>query len=1162
MASTATPLGLPQPLAFPAFSLDHAYAEHDTSHCLFACFVDSAPTSAFFDTGTTSCYIEETCVPPSKLVAYKRPLKLKGIGGKEGPVITHFVTFSLAFAASIGITTSFAITCSVCPDGTFPGQLTLGRRAIHTLGVSHLPGCDDIRLLNLPGKPLLSPSKDATAWLKQSSFAVQSAEENSKYDATEVAARIAAIRRLKKQFAHSFEHENLAGSTTSATHGRVVHDIKIDNPDVPVKCAPRRYSPIQRKFIAEYLDAALKAGFIQRSNSPHASPAHVVGRKKPERFCVDYRELNRRTVKDGYPLPNVKDEVQRAAGHKYYVRFDLKSGFYHVGMSREAQQLSAFVVEGGHYEYLVMPFGLTNAPATFQRIVDDALRELRDIIANMIDDVITWGETIEECAENARRVLRQFEKYGFRLNPKKCEWFVLSTKFLGHIVDRHGVRADPDKIRAILNRPPPKTVTDVRSFLNQTNYFRDYVDYFSTLAGPLYELTSLPGKKVPVTLSSSQLDAWRRTRNALITLPVLARFDNSLPCVIDVDSSGSHTGGVLLQPSSSVRVRISQPSLDTLSLRPIAYTSHKLTPAQTRYSAQEREALAIVQALQEWREWIEGCEIWVRTDHESLATLRKKRDLPRRMQRFVDIFEHFDPHIVYRKGKENTLADWLSRPPAAATTAAAAADSAADAADGATTAACPSKKHTTARRVPVEPADPPPAVQQAEPQQPKKLWRSDPDRLLAIDLQVISDFLAHGSQLPRDLSENWVRKHFAVHDGKLYRVRDSHLLLVNDFQTLVATLSDMHQRDAHCSVGTLLRSAGQSLWHPDLILAAQTALTTCSRCQVMRRPPDIHELGRLIPIVAPTPFSRWGMDHSGPVYHGQQSAYLCTAIEYATSLGAAVLTPSQNAASAIDLLSRLIMSYGQPKELITDNGSAFASANFAEFLKIHGIKWHPTKPYRPQSNGKCERFNGTLKEIFGHVSSAHPHRSVEWVLNQALLTYNRRQGLSGYSPFFLALGVRSDSPAEAEYVREPTEEEESAQVADMVRILVPERDSARERVATGKATRDTLRAYLQEDKARLRVYAKGDWVLRQRKRNHKGEPFYDGPYVVNDSLPDGAYQLRTPAGVVLYNRYHGQQLFPAYVLDGHPVRSLWYGNKRMLERERKRLGDGLKRFED
>lgn len=476
------------------------------SHKIFHCAINNKPSLVFFDSGTANSYILESSALNTNRLTFFTPIKLRGVGGRDGPTVTEQTNVEIKFQVKDSWTEIFSIICGIVPDGTFPAELTLGRQAIHKLGVYYIRNSENIQLLAFDGKPTLCPLKQCTVWpsieeflqfpetdFRNQCFATLAHSLNFSLEPNENIKRDKLITLIKTKFAKLFDTTSLAGAISKATS--FLHDIDIKDPEISIKCAPRRYSPAQERFIKEYIDASIKSNFIKKSNSTHASPAHIVGRTKPERFTVDYRKFNERTIKDSYPLPNVKDQIQKAAGHRYYIKFDLKSGFYHIGLTERAKQLSAFVVPSGHYEYLVVPFGLTNAPATFQRVVDEALLPVRDITSNLIDDVLTWGDSLDEACRNAVAVLQRFDMFGFRLNSRKCAWFVTVVKFLGHIVSRQGVSADPDKIKAILDRPPPSTVTEVRSFLNATNYFREYVDMFSKLAGPLYELTSLPGKK-------------------------------------------------------------------------------------------------------------------------------------------------------------------------------------------------------------------------------------------------------------------------------------------------------------------------------------------------------------------------------------------------------------------------------------------------------------------------------------------------------------------------------------------------------------------------------------------------------------------------------------------------------------------------------------------
>lgn len=253
------------------------------------------------------------------------------------------------------------------------------------------------------------------------------------------------------------------------------------------------------------------------------------------------------------------------------------------------------------------------------------------------------------------------------------------------------------------------------------------------------------------------------------------------------------------------------------------------------------------------------------------------------------------------------------------------------------------------------------------------------------------------------------------------------------------------------------------------------------------------------------------------------------------------------------MLLFIFHTFGKPKQIISDNAGCFAGTEAKRFQEKHHFTMAHTTPNRPQGNGKVEQANGILKGILSRLILDNGDVPLKRSLVQAVTIYNRRISPSGFSPFFLLFGTQ---PSEIEmvypaYSREATDAEEIEWANELAKLHAA--PIARTYVNSLKATRAKTQAYLQESKALLRVYSPGDWVLRVRQRKHKFEPYYDGPWAIAACHANNTYSLISPGGYRLLNRYNGTNLFPAYVRDGHPVQSLWYGSRNMLNQDRKNL---------
>jgi hypothetical protein len=447
----------------------------------------------------------------------------------------------------------------------------------------------------------------------------------------------------------AFEAKHMEGLPD---HGPWDHEIKLKEGAQLKFFKVYHTNELQDKELKRYLETNLKIGHIRPSTSPAGYPVLFVPKKDGKlRMCVDYRQLNGETVKNRYPLPLIAQLRDQLAGARHFTRLDLPTAYAHIRIKKGDEWKTAFRTRHGHFEYQVMPFGLTNAPATFQAVVDHAIRPFLDRFAVCyLDDILIFSKTLEEHKKHVRQVLDALHAQKLSVNKDKSEFHVTKTVFLGYEITPGQIRMEPTKVEAIRHWPTPANTTEVRGFIGFANFYRMFIKNFGDIARPLHDLTK---KDIEFRWEKEHEQAFRQICDAIIADPVLMLPDPKKPFEVETDASDYAVGGQLGQRD------------DNGKLHPVAFFSQKISGPPLNYPVHDKELMAIIKAFEEWKPYLSGTthEVQVYTDHKNLRYFTTTKELNGRQTRWAEFLSQFNFVIHYKKGTENARADALSRRP-------------------------------------------------------------------------------------------------------------------------------------------------------------------------------------------------------------------------------------------------------------------------------------------------------------------------------------------------------------------------------------------------------------------------------------------------------------------------------------------------------------------
>jgi hypothetical protein len=849
----------------------------------------------------------------------------------------------------------------------------------------------------------------------------------------------------------------------------VDHRIDLIPGAAPVSIPPYRLSRLEEDEIATQLKDYLRMGHIRHSKSPWGAPVILVKKKDGTwRMCVNYRRLNKLTIKNSYPLPRADDLIDRLQGARYFSKIDLRTGYHQIRIAEDDVPKTAFRTRYGHYEFLVMPFGLTNAPATFQQEMNDTFRDqLGHFVVVFLDDILIYSRTLDEHSEHVRFVLQTLRDKHFYAKLSKCEFFKSSITYLGHLITDQGLQIDPSRIEKVKLWPVPRNVRELRSFLGFVSFLRKSVHHFSQLTTPFTDL--LKGQKhkstKPISWNNQLQECFNILKEHVCTAPTLTLPDPSKPFEVETDASDYAIGAILYQDG-----------------KPIAFESRKLDPTQRRYSVQEKELFAVIHALRTWRHYLYGNRFVVTTDHQSLKYFCDQQDLTGRKARWADLIQEFDFSIRYRKGSLNTVADALSR------------------------------LHEVNMLSFTE-------------------LKSDLFDLLRGKYLDDSFFKRYWVRAESGIEANEITKPskstFHISNGLLYR---NGKVCVPDLpEVKKKILYECHDAPSagHPGIHRTLVLVSTNFFWPQLRHDVQTYVVKCLQCQI-NKAERLKVAGLLHPLDIPN--KKWesiSMDFivSLPrTQRGHDSIWVI--VDRLTKLARFIPTRTTVKAQelAYQFVNELFRFYGLPMDIVSDRDSKFTSDFWTQVFKKLETNLSMSSTDHPQSDGQTERVNQIIEDMLRAYVAKKPTKWEQYLPLLEFAYNSSRHTSTGYSPFMLMYGFQPRAPIDVTFNRDEFDSTQNF-LRDMQEMLHIARDNI-------KTAQDRARFYADHNRHPRVLYPGQKVFLRVPQNSKslsmgkcaKLAPRYCGPFIVLKRIGSSAYCLDLPAGVDVHPVFHVSRL--------------------------------------
>ncbi|KAG5678810.1 hypothetical protein PVAND_008444 [Polypedilum vanderplanki] len=722
----------------------------------------------------------------------------------------------------------------------------------------------------------------------------------------------------------------------------------IDTGDAePIFSLPYRYNPNVKEKIQAIIERWLALGVIEPSISNWRLPIITVLKSdKSLRLCLDARKLNAITKKDLHMPPNVLHKIGNLPQHaKYFLRLDFNEAFLQTELSKESRKKTAFALPGiGEYQFVRMPFGLTNSPATQSRLMEKIFEGVNtDYVSHYLDDVIIMGHSFTHLIENIKIVAKKLNEWGLTVSRKKTSSVLRSVRILGHVVDERGIHVDERKTRAVMKWQKPMTGKEMQRFLGFCNWYRRFIKNYAEMAAPLYEICNK--KKIKAEdWSEVRNKQFEKLKKCMCNAPVLRTPDWTKKMIIQTDASDDGIGAVLAQIDNEGNEYV------------IEYYSYSFKKNEKKYTATEKEMLAVIKATRKFKYYIEYNELMIISDHHALKYLTKMKLLNGRLARWILELQPYVNKIVHRAGKLMTVADAISR------------------------ARYDSMYESNLRTIDSQDVS----------------WYDE----------FIEEIIENADNYPQYVVQN--EKIFKKIPWKRNELDDDYKEIPRT-EKIVEIIKKAHEKTCHAGLKGTWYEVAKYYWWPNMKNDIREQLDTCTSCASVKFP----NYNLRAPLgtcrVPNNTMEALSIDIKGTLPRAGIMQYrnIITVIDLLSRFAWAKRVTDCTSNKIKQFLEEIFNDQQTtPKYLYHDNGKVFISHDFQEFLRRKNIRSLPTATHHPQAN-PVERFNRNLTQAirFEIIKNVNRHNVWATALNEIVRNLNERvNAVTGYAPYEVHYG--------------------------------------------------------------------------------------------------------------------------------------------------------------